>query len=455
MIPFLNRSSELARLRRALTGRTPGFVCLYGRRRLGKSRLLREALLELPAVYYVGDERESALQRRALAREIARHLEGFDAVEYPEWDSLLTRFWESAPPSLSLVIDELPSLVQRAPELPSLLQKLIDRRARPLVVCGSSQRMMHGLVLEAGAPLYGRAREILKLSPLGVEWISAALDLRSPADAIEHYALWGGVPRYWELARPYRDRSAALRELVLDPLGVLHREPDRLLLDDAQDIARSASLLSLIGRGAHRVSEIGARLGVPATSLSRPLMRLMELGYIVRELPFGRSERDTKRTLYRLADPFLAFWYRFVEPNRSRLEAGLVDRVVAEVEEAWPLYLGSAWEALVRAELPRLEIDGRRFGPASRWWGPAADKQPMEIDLVAEDLNDRRAVLVGEAKLSATPASARAALATLAANAARCPELAGRRITCALWVLRARGRLPAMVFGPRSLLERR
>jgi AAA+ ATPase superfamily predicted ATPase len=133
MIPFLNRSSELARLRRALTGRTPGFVCLYGRRRLGKSRLLREALLELPAVYYVGDERESALQRRALAREIARHLEGFDAVEYPEWDSLLTRFWESAPSSLCLVVDELPSLVQRAPTRRSADRSLGPRRSHHLI----------------------------------------------------------------------------------------------------------------------------------------------------------------------------------------------------------------------------------------------------------------------------------------------------------------------------------
>jgi AAA+ ATPase superfamily predicted ATPase len=391
--------------------------------------------------------------RRALAVEIARHVKDFDAVEYPEWDSLLSRFWESAPAKLCLVIDELPALVQRAPELPSLLQKLLDRRSRPLAVCGSSQRMMHGLVLEAGAPLYGRAREILKLAPLGIEWIRAALDLRSPADAVEHYALWGGVPRYWELARAFQDRRSALRELVLDPLGVLHREPDRLLLDDAQDIARSASLLSLIGRGAHRVSEIGARIGVPATSLSRPLARLMELGLIVRELPFGRSERDTKRTRYRLDDPFLAFWYRFVEPNRSRLEAGLLEIVAEEIEASWPLFLGSAWESIVRTQLPRLVVEGRRFGPASRWWGPATDKQPMEIDLVAEDLRDPRHVLVGEAKLSATPSSARAALATLAANAARCPELAGRRITCALWVLRARGRLPAGVYGPSSLLQ--
>jgi AAA+ ATPase superfamily predicted ATPase len=300
--------------------------------------------------------------------------------------------------------------------------------------------MMHGLVLDARAPLYGRAREILRLEPLGVSWITPALRLRDPALAIESYATWGGVPRYWELAADFEDRAGALSALVLDPLGVLHREPDRLLLDDLQDVARSASILALIGQGCHRVTEIAARLQTPATSLSRPLVRLMDLGLIARDVPFGRSERDTKRTLYRLGDHFLAFWYRFVEPNRSRLAAGQLRAVAAEVWRAWPSFLGGAWEQIARASVARLEIDGRRWRPASRWWGAATDRTPVEIDIVAESADDRRHVLVGEAKLTATAAEQRALAAELLRNAARCPELAGRRITAAVWVLRARGR---------------
>ena len=83
---------------------------------------------------------------------------------------------------------------------------------------------------------------------------------------------------------------------------------------------QSNSLLALIGAGYHRLSEIGSRVGQPATNLSRPLSRLIDLGYVRRELPFGESTRSTKRSLYRLDDPFLLFWYRFVAPNRSRLE---------------------------------------------------------------------------------------------------------------------------------------
>lgn len=312
--------------------------------------------------------------------------------------------------------------------------------------------MMQGLVLDASAPLYGRAREILRLEPLDVAWIRPALRLRRAVDAIESYCVWGGVPRYWELARDHPSLMDAVAALVLDPLGVLHREPERLLLDDLREVARPASILALVGQGSHRLSEIGARLDVPATTLARPLARLVELGFVLREVPFGRSERDTKRTLYRLGEPFLAFWYRFVEPNRSRLSAGQGGTVWRDVERAWPSYLGHAWEHMARASVARITIGGEEWKPASRWWGPGLDRQPLEIDIVAEHRDDPRRVLVGEAKLSASDRELRASMADLAAKVARCPELRGRKAQYAMWVLRRRGRADGPVVGPDELL---
>lgn len=442
--PFLDRTEELGRLRSALWGKAPGLVCLYGRRRLGKSALLRTLLASRPAPYYVGDAREGAVQRVALANEIARFLPGFDAVDYRDWEALLGQWWRAAPLDLPLVLDEFPSLVTSSPELPSLLRKFVDRQVRPLLVCGSSQRMMHGLVLDATAPLYGRAKEILRLAPLEVSWLREALRLRSAEAVVEHYGLWGGVPRYWELAAAHRDPLTAATRLALDPLGVLHQEPDRLLADDVQDPARSSSLLSLIGRGCHRTGELAGRLGIPATSLSRPLARLVDLGLVVRDVPFGRSVRDTKRTLYRLGDPFLAFWYRFVEPNRSRLALGQIDLVAAEVRSAWPQYLGGVWEQMARDSVARLEIAGRRWRPATSWWGSVATREPLQFDVVAECVEDPGRVLVGEAKVAATRTEVESLAARLRRDAARCPDLAGRRIDVAIWVLRGRPGAPGV-----------
>jgi AAA+ ATPase superfamily predicted ATPase len=444
-LAFLDRRAELERISTALDRPGTAFVCLYGRRRLGKSRLLLEALKGRRAVYYVGDDRDAPLQRTAVAGEMARVVPGFADVAYPGWAELLERWWREAPRGAVLALDELPAVVRASPELPSLLQKLIDRpgaRDRKLMICGSSQEMMLGLVLDATAPLYGRAHEILRIGPLPAGWLPQALAIRRPAHAIESWAVWGGVPRYWELARTHRARREAVRRLVLEPLGVLHDEPERLLLDDMTEPARAASILTLIAAGCHRASEIAARIGLPVTTLSRPLSRLLDLGLVMREVPFGRSTRDTKRTFYRIADPFLRFWYRFVEPNRSQLGAGHVAAVSAAIEGAWRSFLGGAWEELARASVPALRIGGRRFGPASRWWGRAIGGQPLELDLVAEGQEDRSEVLVGEAKLACPLRDVPGLVDRVAAKAAACPALRGRRVRVALWVLEPHRRRP-------------
>lgn len=437
-LKFLNREEERSRLERLFARRQGSVAVLYGRRRIGKSRLIREALPAERAVLYVGDEREGALQRVSLAREVERRIPGFARVSYPDWEALLARFWNEARPGAVLVLDEFPALVSAARELPSLLQKHVDRegsRGIHLVLSGSSQRMMQGLVLDRTAPLFGRAAEILKVTALPAGWIRPALHLRDPVEAVSAFAVWGGIPRYWELAADFRDLETAMNHLALSPLGVLYEEPTTLLLDDTRDTAQAASLLSLIGQGCHRLSEIGGRLEKPATSLSRPLQRLIELDLIRREVPFGMSPRSAKRTRYEIADPFLRFWFRFVESNRSRLEAGRGTAVQKDVERDFSYHVGGLWEELARASVPRMDIFGGRFGPASRWWGPGVDKRPMELDIVAES-EDGKSLLLGEVEW-ADHIDVQRLVAELRRKAGNLPFRKDRDVRLAIWTKRA------------------
>jgi AAA+ ATPase superfamily predicted ATPase len=397
--------------------------------------LLREAVSSKASVFFVGDDREAALQRAALAAEIGRFLPGFGDVTYAEWDALLARWWSDAPPRSVLVLDELPSMVAAAPELPSVLQKYVDRQPRRgahLLVAGSSQRMMQGLVLDRSAPLYGRATEILKIDPLPAGWIEDALSIGDPREAVVAFAHWGGIPRYWELAGDFSGRAEAVRSLVLDPLGVLHEEPARLLLDDLRDTSQAASVLSLIGRGCHRVSEIAARRGKPATSLGRPLQRLMEMGLVERELPFGAAVRGSKRTFYRMSDPFLGFWFRIAEPNRSRLEARQIKAVERSITADVKHHVAAVWEQLARQSVPRQRIHGETWGPAKRWWGTGVDRKPLEVDLVAESADGER-LLVGEVKWG-TPRSGRRLEQELRRKAERLPFVGDRSVVPVLWL---------------------
>jgi DNA-binding transcriptional ArsR family regulator len=309
------------------------------------------------------------------------------------------------------------------------------------------------VVLDRSAPLFGRAREILRIGALGAAWIGSVLGPRDDTRAVEAYALWGGIPRYWELAADYRDPTAALRALVLSPQGVLHEEPTALLLDDLRDLTQASSILALVGAGCHRLSEIAGRLGKPATSLARPLARLVDLGLVCREVPFGDSPRDGKRTAYKIADPFLRFWFGYVEPNRSRLGAGQMESVAVEIAVSFALHVGGVWGDLVRESVPRARYCRRAWGPAARWWGAGLDRRPLEVDVVSESL-DGKALLVGETTWSGRIDWFREAHA-LREKAARLPMAADKRVHLALWT---RSPAPSRItgvssFSPRDVLR--
>jgi len=430
---FFDRQDEIRRLRAALSAAPPVLVVIYGRRRCGKSSIMRRVVGPRD-VYFLASQNDSALQRAALASEIGRVVRGFDEAVYPSWDALLRSLAERTARRVSLFIDEFPYLVQTSSELPSVLQGFLEGTGAArvnLVLCGSSQRMMHGLVLDRTAPLYGRAREILKVRPLAAGWIREALELAGDK-AVEAYAVWGGVPRYWELARDYRSLEAAVEALVLDRNGVLHEEPLRLLLDDMRTAGQAHSLLSLIASGCHRLSEIAGRMEKPAGMLTRTLANLIDLGYVRRECSFGENPRTTRRTLYKLNDPFMQFHFRFVQAHQSMLELGLTKAVGIAVKEALSSHVAGVWESMARESVPFVRIGDIQWGAASRWWGPGTDGQMLELDVVAESM-DRTALLVGEAKWTASRVDVGRVVAGLKDRVKRLPAVRGRRVVLALW----------------------
>jgi AAA+ ATPase superfamily predicted ATPase len=418
---FLDRQNELTRLRRVADSEESGLVVVYGRRRVGKTRLLLEWAKRHSGLYTVADQSAAELQRRYFAEAVGERLPGFAEVEYRDWRSLLSRLAREAQIAGwkgPLIFDELPYLVLASPELPSVLQRWIDHEARAaglkVAVAGSSQRMMQGLVLAGDAPLFGRAREILEIQPLPPSCLYEAFDVPDGIRWGELYTAWGGIPRYWELAQEEGgDVPEQVDRLVLDPLGPLHREPDRLLLEEIPSALETRPVLDAIGSGAHRVSEIAGRLGRPATSMARPLDRLLGLGLVRRELPFGEDEKSSKRALYKIADPFFRLWFRVVAPYRAQLASGTPAARRQILDRFWDSLCAQGWEELCRQQVSRLPAEESLgqlgpWGPASRWWRGA---EP-EWDLVSESLDGRR-VLLGEVKWSARPFNRRSLEAAL------------------------------------------
>lgn len=398
---FVDRIDEAARLKDALARERSSLVVMYGRRRLGKSTLIKRVLSEND-VYFLADRSEGQHQRALLAKVIAQVFPDFEKLSYPDWESMFRAVNYRTDNRFTLCLDEFPYLVEQSPELPSVLQKLVDEKQLKynLVLCGSSQNMMYGLFLDSTAPLYGRADEIMRLTPIRLPYIQEALNLNA-MNAIEEYAVWGGVPRYWELRENRISLDDAMWHNILSVNGTLYEEPIKLFQDDVKDIVKTSTIMSYIGTGANRLSEIAARCNEPATNLSRPLKKLVDLGFLEKDVPFGIDEKNAKKSLYKIADPFMAFYYQFVVPNRSFIELGRRLPIEQALTAHFSEYVSMQWEKLCRDAVTGNLVNGVVYGKAKRWWGSVLneDKKPeqVEFDVMAESL-DKKSLLVGECK---------------------------------------------------------
>lgn len=400
---FVDRKLELARLKRLARIRKASVVVVWGRRRMGKTRLLLEWVNQHQGVYYAADESSASIQRKYFSLAMEKALPNFSKVEYPDWTILFSRLAQDALRTKwrgPLIIDELPYLISVSPELPSILQKFIDHDAKKahlmITFCGSSQRMMQGAILNASAPLYGRADEIIKLGPIPVGYMKQALNIKTPREIIEAYSVWGGIPRYWELLEKNKySFMEAIDKIVLDPMGPLNEEPNRLLLEEIPSAIHLRPILDAIGLGAHRLSEVASRIGQPATSLMRSIQRLIELDLIQRETPYGINAHNSKKTLYKIKDPFIRFWFTVVAPRRSQFSQAAALTRKQWLKNALPGLFSITWEELCRSAIPRLseKWKGERYGQAGRFW----HGQDQEWDILAES-EDHLTLLIGEAK---------------------------------------------------------
>ena len=401
---FIDRKKEFERLQKSLNREKPQFIVVYGRRRIGKSTLIKKVMdFSRGDIYFLADKTSEPSQRQLISATIDMTIEGFATANYPTWESLLLSLNRSIDHRITVCLDEFPYLVKSCPALPSIIQKLLDDKKLKydLIICGSSQQMMQGFVLDSKEPLYGRADEIIKMKPIAPAFVSQALRCDA-AQAVREYAVWGGVPRYWELRENYDSLYDAIEHLLLTSEGTLYDEPSKLLYDEMRDTIQASSILSFIGNGANKLSEIAARAEKQATDITPHLSRLKELGFINKEIPFGESEKKSKKGLYHISDPLLRFHYRYVIPYRSLIELGNSQAVLNVFKNGENDYVSRTWEELCRNHITAHGLDGIMYQMASRWWGSYYNEEkqqylPVELDVVAESF-DGKHLFLGECK---------------------------------------------------------
>lgn len=389
---FLNREDEKRAFSRLLE--RPGLGVLTGRRRIGKSRFLRELASGCPALFTQAIEADRKTQIQQICRDWP-DVFGDSRILPEDWDGffeLLTLKLDGSGIKL-LVLDEFPWLAASDPSLPSILQRWVDHQCErvgvSLICAGSSQRMMHSHFLDGTAPLYGRATVVHKMKPLAFKYLLELHGWSADPEAFEAYSIMGGVPRYWLLGGGEKDPVKLADDLFFEDNAILADEPIRLLWDEGLSGQLPKNILELVGRGNHKPSRIASRLGVTQGSLGRPLGQLCDAGYLEREVSFGEPSRSPKRVLYRLSDPALRFWYSVYSPNRQVWNVWDSSRRARVVHE----FASTVWEDLWREALG-----------GCRYW----DAQ-SEFDVVSPT-DDPGAVEIAEVKWSALTEAQKARL---------------------------------------------
>jgi AAA+ ATPase superfamily predicted ATPase len=398
---FVGRHAELSRIRGEFAQDRPSLLLIYGRRRVGKSELIREAARDRPHVIYQATRVTSALNIEAFKAEIARVLGGdplLDSIQ--TWLGVLVYLGRQARemPGLVVVLDEFPYLIDTEPALPSIVQKFWDGTVSQddklnLVLCGSAVSQMQELLAERN-PLYGRKTLSLDLGPLPLRDATRFFAGYTPEERMTAYGIVGGIPFYLRLWNPAATIERNVVDLLLTDTGALVDEPTVLLQAELRDIQRYASIMAAVADGCTKYGEIMNRLGFSeAQKLSPYLDKLehMRLIHSAKSMDAPAKSRDRR---YRMADRLMLFWHTYVRPNLSSIGQGFGTEVWRlKIEPHLSHFTGGVFEDICR-ENARSHAQERLPAPAreiGQIW--AAD---YDIDVAGELLDG--SMLYGEVK---------------------------------------------------------
>ena len=308
-----------------------------------------------------------------------------------------------------LVIDEFPYLVKTNPDFPSILQNAWDEVLKDhnvmLVLCGSLISMMKKHALAYDSPLYGRRTAQIRLMPLQFTDVYAAQNL-SFEQAVEQYAITGGVPKYMEFFQTDEPLVEQIRRVVLSKNGFLYEEPDFLLNEEVQTPINYFSVLKAISDGNHKLSKIGMTMEQDTSAITPYLKTLIDLGFVIKNVPITEKNPErSRKSLYYVSDNFIRFWFRYVYPFKGELELDNQQIVLDEMGKDFKQkFVAFAYESICRnifAELCRkgqIDFEPSRIG--SYWRND--NEGDTEIDVAAVD-NQHKRLFLGECKYHAKP----------------------------------------------------
>lgn len=401
---FVNRETELDYLEQLNKKKDPRLIIVYGRRRIGKTELLRQFSKGKKHLFFTSDLSSEQEQLRQFTDKVFQ-LSGdsfLQQQQFSSWDAALRYIFNHIDKTPLIIIDEFPYLCISNKALPSILQKIWDEETRNsknifLVLCGSYMSFMEKEILGSKSPLFGRRTGQIALQPLKFADMKNFFPLYAQQDLVRVYSVLGGTPAYLIRFNGKKSIESNIKNEILDKNSFLYSETRFLLMEELREPSVYFSVLKSIAFGKTRLNEIVQDTGLKdSQKVNKYISILRDLRIVRREVPATEDKPyKSRKGIYLIQDPFFRFWFRFVYPNLSYLEEDDIDFVWKEkIKPNFESFTSFVFEDICVQKIKRLNSENKlpfKAKSIGRWW----DKEG-EIDAVA--LGEKGAFLFCEKK---------------------------------------------------------
>ena len=381
---FVDRKNELDILEQIHGNSGFRAVLIYGRRRIGKTYLIKRLMNGKTGVYFM-----------CLDRSIRENVDNFarmaasNSLPHVKAENIIEFFERLAPyiDGYIVALDEFQYLIENDRSVLSDMQYVFDEvladRDVMFIISGSSMGLVERVGADMRSPLYGRFVSRLRIRAMGFRDI---LEFHPDADlseAMRIYSAIGGVPMYHQyFSGSFTDD---VKRTFLNPGHFLYNEAEFLLREELRDISRYSAILRSMAEGNARVTAIANSAYMDAKDIPKYMSTLMNLGIVRKVLPVTAPPKG-RNSIYEISDSYFRFWLTFVDRFRAKIEMGDLEAPVSYINKNIDRYVGKTAEDVVR------ELLMRDYETVGRWW-----KKENEIDIVALN-NRRKEILLGEVK---------------------------------------------------------
>lgn len=397
---FINRERELEFLHDSYRGNKSRFIVIYGKRRVGKTELVKQFFRDIPHIYFLADKAPEKEQLRLLSEKVGLLYQDEFLLSrgFGNWYEFFKYIKDKG--RVVIAIDEFPFLIEANKAVPSIFQKGWDEELKDseiyLILLGSSIGMMETDVLGYKSPLFGRRSGQILIEPLSFLESKKFFPGKSDEEFLYIYSILGGTPAYLLQFDPSADLWTNIRKKILMPEAYLFSEPEFILKEELREPRNYFSILRAISMGKTRVGEIINETGFEKNIVGKYLSVLTGLRITKREVPVTeKSYEKSKKGIYMLDDNFFRFWFKFVFPNKSFIEEGEIDYVILKkIKPELDIFTSLIFEEVCRSFIRKGLTNEIRFSKVGRWWSKDA-----EIDIIGVN-EDENSILFGEVKWS-------------------------------------------------------